>query len=266
MSYIIFQQWLKGSDRAAFPIVCGYAYNKEKFNRIDAIEQHHQKSISPVPSSPTSSVNTGKLSLTKESDSEIDTRPKKRKNQSIDRKRIRPNGGVLSIDGDSDDGIDSVDSSDTVVPDRVEQKFGESGTSQVIVDVHRRPVSDATFSDSDTSHRDDGTLRADQSSRAHSKSYLKHERLMLDINHNAMSNDDSSCSEISDIINERRQQFQRMSASSSSFSDDSTYATVELRHRVSCFLLRIFLSTIYLWMIFKLNVKVFLFAIVFLAE
>lgn len=89
-SYIVFQQWEKGREKTAFPIVFNYEYNRQKFANLDRADQRSM-SLSAT-ASPTAQLRQAPppppppLPITNNSAS-YDRKLRKRKSRSLERRR-----------------------------------------------------------------------------------------------------------------------------------------------------------------------------------
>lgn len=248
-SYIIHQQWQKGNDKATFPIVHNYAYNLNKFQKIDELDrketerrerEHHER----------------KLDLDKEhlhrqlqlANRAARTDPlgggarklKRLRSRSADRLRLRRNSASVieasseeEENNDYDNGFDYVDVSRERVP--------PLGHTNVTVEVHYRPESTVQVEGSPALaapiNRLDDVVTSDNS-----ENVIKLGQ--VDINHNSeplMADRNSgkrqSNGEKMMSVSIRRKQFNPISDSSSWDESDgpdvTEYATVELRHKVN---------------------------------
>lgn len=235
MSYILFKQWMKGNERAAFPVVYNYVYNKNKFDKIDHQDQQQQQqqqlnnynnnnnNISKNIANTTSNDDDKYLSSSAASTPIYGKKSKKHK----------PSTNINDIDSDDDTvGIDSIDSTETITPDRDVIETPQ----QIRVDVHHH--------DNNNHHRSkvisNGLANNNTSAIQQRKFRDRGDNVKFDINHNDVVNNaanidsGSESSDVCEIVNERRRQYQqRISLSSNSDSESAAYATVELRNAVS---------------------------------
>lgn len=223
MSYIIYQQWIKGNERAAFPVVYNYVYEKNKFDKIDSQQ--------PINTGSGNDPNRKHADADDIDDDHIISAAstpvygKKAKKQ-------KPNQRTNDIDSDDDTvGIDSVDSVETITPER--DVVAER--QQITVDIHdnRSNGSAVLIKDGQTSIKPYGG--SSSGSVQKQRKYVDRDHLKLDINHNAVMAIDSGSesSDVSEIVNERRRQYQQRISLSSNSDSESAYATVELRNKVS---------------------------------
>lgn len=253
-SYIIHQQWQKGNDKATFPIVHNYAYNLNKFQKIDELDRKETERREREH-------NERKLDLDKEhlhrqlqlANRAARTDPlgggarklKRHRSRSSDRLRLRRNSASVieasseeEEDNDYDNGLDYVDASRERVP--------PLGHTNVTVEVHFRPDStvhvDSSPALTSTKEAGNDDLLDDVGTSDNRENVKKLGQ--LDINHNSeplMADRNSgkrqSNSEKLMSVTITRKQFNPISDSSSwdeSDGPDATdYSTVELRHKVN---------------------------------
>lgn len=229
MSYIIYQQWIKGNERAAFPVVYNYVYNKNKFDKIDSQQPINTGSAGNEPNRKQPAAAADDIDdCICSSAASTPVYGKKAK------KRKQPNQRTNDIDSDDDTvGIDSVDSVETITPERdvIERQ-------QITVDIHdnRSNGSAVLIDDGKTA-----STKSYGSAVQKQRKYVDRAQLKLDINHNAVMAIDSGSesSDVSEIVNERRRQYQQRISVSSNSDSESAYATVELRNKVSFYLMSI---------------------------
>ena len=270
--YVIFQQWQKGLDRATFPIVYNYVYNKNKFDKIEEIDRKNFEALALIKDD-TIKVDDDNMSHTAAASKEITDQKttvkklKSRKSRSLERKRNRGENTVKyksHSDGESTDhvdgGCDTANSTETIVA---------NGTTSV--EVHQIPKSAAAESiflqikegepglqpNQQSEEKTDITKESNYAEPKESQSRINNfsNEGNLDINHNSITseksdekveqnnnNNNNNIDSVSDkvmlSVPIRRKQFHRISDSSSfdeSEETDSDYATVHLRNVVSLY-------------------------------
>lgn len=249
-SYIIHHQWLKGKDKATFPIV--YNYSQYKQRQLAEASVRAKVVVTVKEEEPTAEpLNSKKLT--------------RRKSESLERKRNR-RGSAHRISISSED-EDTVDNRKTVIPfaaiandciDSAQTTASVTTTepifSNVTAEIHNRPeskIDDANNLTKDEIITNEPVKEQTKEETEEKDSVVKvkinensdsvSETKVVDINHNSLPISENSNKNNVQVVNSDvviDKQFHPISDSSSydeSDEPDSEYATVQLRNRVSFF-------------------------------